>query len=38
MIHTGWRSSEGWEEARLWQEREWDVGLERLVVAVGKLA
>jgi uncharacterized protein YndB with AHSA1/START domain len=23
LIHTGWRSSKEWEEARLWQDRAW---------------
>jgi uncharacterized protein YndB with AHSA1/START domain len=24
LVHTGWRSSEEWEEARLWLERNWE--------------
>ena len=23
VIHSGWRSSDEWEEARVWQERAW---------------
>lgn len=34
LLHTGWRSSPQWEEARVWQERAWAGAfkeLERLV-------
>lgn len=30
LLHSGWRSSPEWEEARVWQERAWTVALERL--------
>ena len=31
LIHSGWRSSKEWEDARLWQERAWSVAFEKLV-------
>ena len=30
VIHSGWRSSEEWEEARVWQEKAWIKVLETL--------
>jgi uncharacterized protein YndB with AHSA1/START domain len=30
LIHTGWRSSPDWEEARAWQERAWAGAFEEL--------
>jgi uncharacterized protein YndB with AHSA1/START domain len=30
LIHTGWRSSAEWEEARLWFERSWISSFENL--------
>lgn len=30
VVHSGWRSSDEWEEARKWQERAWAISLERL--------
>jgi uncharacterized protein YndB with AHSA1/START domain len=30
VIHSGWRSSADWEEARLWQNRAWQVALQEL--------
>ncbi len=30
VIHSGWRSSHEWEEARRWQETAWRLALERL--------
>lgn len=30
LVHSGWRSSEEWEEARQWFERAWRVGFEEL--------
>lgn len=36
LIHSGWRSSEEWEEARLWFKKAWDVAFENLVNEVNK--
>lgn len=30
LIHSGWRSSAEWEEARLWFENAWNVAFENL--------
>lgn len=30
LVHSGWRSSPEWEEARLWQERAWAGALKQL--------
>ena len=30
LVHSGWRSSSEWEEARIWQERAWSVALKEL--------
>ena len=30
LVHSGWRSSEPWEEARQWQERAWTVAFRAL--------
>lgn len=30
LVHSGWRSSPQWEEARLWQERAWRVAFKEL--------
>jgi uncharacterized protein YndB with AHSA1/START domain len=30
LVHSGWRSSPEWEEARRWQERAWTVAFEAL--------
>lgn len=30
LIHSGWRSSAEWEEARVWQERAWGVAFKEL--------
>ena len=30
LIHTGWRSSPEWEEARAWQEKAWTGAFEEL--------
>jgi uncharacterized protein YndB with AHSA1/START domain len=30
LIHSGWRSSSEWEEARQWQERAWNEALKEL--------
>jgi uncharacterized protein YndB with AHSA1/START domain len=30
LIHSGWRSSSEWEEARQWQERAWSEALKEL--------
>jgi len=30
LIHSGWRSTHEWEEARQWQERAWTGALEQL--------
>jgi uncharacterized protein YndB with AHSA1/START domain len=30
LIHSGWRSTPEWEEARQWQEQAWTVALARL--------
>ncbi|MBN8656444.1 MAG: SRPBCC domain-containing protein [Anaerolineae bacterium] len=31
LIHSGWRSSPEWEEARQWQEKAWQIALQELV-------
>lgn len=31
LIHTGWRSSSEWEEARIWQEQAWSGAIRELV-------
>jgi uncharacterized protein YndB with AHSA1/START domain len=31
LIHSGWKSSSQWKEARLWFERAWTVALENLI-------
>ncbi len=30
LIHSGWRSSLEWEEARQWQEKAWKIALQEL--------
>ncbi|MBI4502281.1 MAG: SRPBCC domain-containing protein [Gemmatimonadetes bacterium] len=30
LVHSGWRSSPEWEEARVWQERAWSVAFKAL--------
>jgi len=30
LIHSGWRSSQEWEEARQWQERAWSTAFKEL--------
>ena len=30
LIHSGWRSSPEWEEARQWQDRAWQVAFQTL--------
>jgi hypothetical protein len=30
LVHSGWRSSAEWEEARQWFDRSWNVALEQL--------
>jgi hypothetical protein len=30
LIHSGWRSTPEWEEARRWQDQAWDQAFERL--------
>jgi len=30
LVHSGWRSSKEWEEARRWQQRAWSCALSRL--------
>ena len=30
MVHSGWRSSDEWEAARIWQERAWNIALDVL--------
>lgn len=30
LIHSGWRSSAEWEEARIWQEQAWTVAFKEL--------
>ena len=30
LIHSGWRSSPEWEEARQWQEKAWQIALQEL--------
>ena len=38
LVHTGWRSSADWEEARVWQEKAWSIALKELerVVQTGQ--
>lgn len=31
LVHSGWRSSPEWEDARIWQERAWTAALRELV-------
>lgn len=35
LIHSGWRSSEEWEEARTWQERAWRMAFANLEKMTG---
>jgi hypothetical protein len=35
LVHSGWRSSEEWEEARQWFERAWRAAFEELERQVG---
>ena len=30
MVHSGWRGTPEWEEARVWQARAWQLSFERL--------
>ncbi len=30
LLHTGWRSSDQWEDARLWFKKAWDTSFEKL--------
>lgn len=30
LVHSGWRSSAEWEEARVWQERAWSAAFKEL--------
>ncbi|MEX2961439.1 SRPBCC domain-containing protein [Microbulbifer sp. TYP-18] len=30
LLHSGWRSTDEWEQARLWQERSWRFAFTRL--------
>ncbi len=36
VIHSGWRSDQQWEVARIWQEKAWKLSLERLVKIVNQ--
>lgn len=36
IVHSGWRSSDEWEEARSWQEKAWINALRRLDQALTK--
>ncbi len=36
LVHSGWRSSPEWEEARQWQERAWTVAFEALKANVNR--
>ncbi len=36
LIHSGWRNSEKWEEARLWFEKAWNVAFEKLSLLTQK--
>jgi len=38
LVHSSWRSSPEWEEARQWFERAWRVALEGLEAQVNDLA
>ena len=38
LVHSGWRSSPEWEEARRWFERVWRVALEELERRIDDLA
>jgi uncharacterized protein YndB with AHSA1/START domain len=35
LVHSGWGSSSEWEEARVWQDRAWSMGIQTLVRVVG---
>ena len=37
LIHSGWRGSREWEEARQWQERAWGVAFKELERQVNSL-
>jgi uncharacterized protein YndB with AHSA1/START domain len=36
VVHSGWRSTPEWQEAREWQERAWRAALERLEELVNR--
>jgi hypothetical protein len=36
LVHSGWRSDEAWEEARVWQERAWGLALRKLEQVAGR--
>lgn len=41
LVHSGWRSSAQWEEARQWQAKAWDAALaelEKQVLAISRTA
>lgn len=38
LVHSGWRGSPEWEEARRWFERAWSVALEELERQIDDLA
>jgi uncharacterized protein YndB with AHSA1/START domain len=38
MIHTGWRESDEWEEARAWFESSWANAFEKLSEVINKKA
>jgi len=35
LVHTGWRSSPEWEEARAWQQQAWSGAMAKLEQTVG---
>lgn len=36
LVHSGWRGTPEWEEARQWQERAWSVAFEALNKQINK--
>lgn len=36
LLHTGWRNSAEWDEARVWQERAWNIAFDNLKQQINK--
>jgi hypothetical protein len=34
LVHTGWRSTTEWEEARLWFQNAWNMAFQALVTSL----